>query len=44
MKLNLFFVLIDLLVILAIPILFVWGILARLLNALVLQTSRRQRD
>lgn len=43
MKLNLFFMLIDLLVLLAIPFVFVWSMLVRISKALVvLQPSRDQ--
>ena len=42
MKLNLFFMLIDLLIILSTPFMFVWSTLSRISKALVvLQTSRR---
>ena len=45
MKLNLFFVLIDLLVILSIPLVFLWDTLTRLSKAVaVFQSSRRRRD
>jgi len=44
MKLNLFFMLIDLLVILSIPFVFVWSILTRLSTAVgMLHASRRYR-
>ena len=44
MKLNLFFILIDLLIILSVPFVFVWSALLRISKAVVvLHTSRRHR-